>query len=94
MVLLDVHFTCLHLLAYYSAHWLLWELHTANDGLEALVGEGWLVAIQLNYSEDKISKVKQQSLTTTGKKNMTAKLHPAVSAQYNLSLWIQKSLSI
>lgn len=55
MVLLDVHFTCLHLLAYYSAHRLLRELHAANDGLETLVGEGWLVAIQLNYSGDKIS---------------------------------------
>lgn len=59
MVFLDVHFTCFHLLTYYSAHWLLWEFHTANDGLEALVGEGWLVAIQLNYSGDKINKVKQ-----------------------------------
>lgn len=57
MVLLDVHFTRLHLLAYYAAHWLLWELHTANDGLEALVGEGWLVAIQLYYSGNKISEV-------------------------------------
>lgn len=65
MVLLDVHFTRLHLLAYYSAHRLLWELHTANDGLEALVGEGWLVAIQFNYSGDKTSKVNQHNLTTT-----------------------------
>lgn len=91
MVFLDVHFTCFHLLTYYSAHWLLWELHTANDGLEALVGKGWLVAIQLNYSGDKINKVKQHSLTTTDDR-MTSKLDPAISAQDSLSLCIQKSL--
>lgn len=65
MVLLDVHFTRLHLLAHYGAHRLLWELHAADDGLEALVGEGWLVAIQLNYSGDKISKGKKHSPATT-----------------------------
>lgn len=48
MVLLDLGPAALHLLAGHRAHWLLGQLHAADDGLKALVCKGWLLPIQLN----------------------------------------------
>lgn len=48
MVLLDLSSAALHLLAAHGAHWLPGQLHAADDGLEALVGKGRLLPIQLD----------------------------------------------
>lgn len=50
MVLLDLSPAVLHLLAGHSTHWLLGQLHAADDGLKALVGKGWFLPIQFDDS--------------------------------------------
>lgn len=52
MVLLYLSLALLHLLTCHTAHRLFRQFHAADNGLKALVGEGWFLPIQLNDPED------------------------------------------
>lgn len=58
MVLLDLSPAALHLLAAHSHHWLLGQLHPADEGLKALVGKRRFLPVQFDDSGEPKARVK------------------------------------